>query len=220
MMKKLFLFSVMLAVVLALVSCSSKNERKDAKSNADRYENEAPVNPVVQQLDETPDDALLVKLIAIEGDSLRVRVLKTDEEKVFNFRQAAENNNLKGSLNVGDEYSVYTDNASNGLAIVINVTELKGRWFYDMAQRRGLDFEVKGGVSSINADDICFRQWKLLNGKLYLYYLNMDMVAPDRHEYLVEEATIETLNKNKLVFKFKERTYQCERQTEVLKLKI
>lgn len=219
MKKKLFLFAVLLTAMLSFVSCKSKSD-KDAKHGNDRVENEAPVNPMVQALDETPDDALLVKLVAVEGDSMRVRVLRTDEEKVFCFKQAADNNCIKGSLNVGDEYSVFTDNASNGLAIVINVTELKGRWYYDMAQHRGLDFEVHGGVSSINADDICFREWKLLNGKLYLYYLKMDMIAPDRNETLVEEATIETLSKDRLVFKFQGRTYKCERMTEVIKMKI
>lgn len=179
---------------------------------------EAEVNPMVAELDNTPDEAALATLLEIEPESIRLRLLESGEQKVFCYRDAKQGGNIKGSLTVGDTYSVYPGEASENLSVMINVSELEGRWFYDMEQHRGFEFGAQGGMSSINVEDLSFREWKLLNGKLYVYYLDLQMIAPERDEFLVEEAQIETLDKDNMVLRFRSNTYNCKRMREKLKL--
>ena len=97
------------------------------------------------------------------------------------------------------------------MKIAINVTELEGRWIYNQAEFRGIDFNNRGGMSSINTGDICFREWKLLNGRLYIYYVDAQTVADNRHKYEVEEAYIQLFNHDHLVLLFKGQTYDCQK---------
>lgn len=204
-----FLTIVLLALLTAQsCSCSHKEQRLPG---------EADINPMVEELDETPDSALLVTLESLESDSLVVRVSHTGEQMVFGYLEAQSAGMIKGSLREDDEYSIFPDRKNRRITTSINVSELKGQWFYDMQQHRGMKFETRGGLSSINAGDISFRQWKLLNGKLYIYYLDLEMIAPDRHEYLVEEAQIQSLNKDELILQFRGKTYDCRRQHEAIK---
>lgn len=175
---------------------------------------------MVEEYDNTPDEALLVALNGISGDVLSVTVLETGEQKTFSYREAKADGQIKGSLTVGDTLSIFPDNARNKVAISINVSELKGRWYFDMQQHRGFQFEPHGALSSINTSDISFREWKLLNGKLYIYYIDMQKVNHIRNEYLVEEAEILSLNKSSLSLQFKGQTLNCKRQVAVLKYRI
>ena len=103
-------------------------------------------------------------------------------------------------------------------SICINVTELRGQWFYDIQQHRGMQFEENGALSSINSERYSYKEWKLLNGKLYLYYVDMQQVSADRHEFLVEEAEILHLTAEELQLSFLDSIYTCRRQHGLIML--
>lgn len=176
-------------------------------------------NPMVQELDDTRDDAITATLEKIEGDSIFIRVKYSQDREALGISEALSDDNIKGSLKVGNEYSIYANWKHRYVEIAINVTELKGRWYYDMEQHRGFDFGAYGALSSVNNDKYSFREWKLLNGKLYIYYVEMDQENTDRHEYFVEEAEIKHLDKDNLELDYLGETWVCKRETKVLKFK-
>ena len=205
-------YSLLLLTVFLLALCSCNESKKKSYTPS-------PINPEVERIDNIPDSALYVKLTAVTADSITVRVSETRETKQYAYRYAKQCGQIKGSLTVGDDLTIFPEEQSHSIQIAINVSELDGRWFYDMAQHRGLKFETRGGLSSINTQQISFRQWKLLNAKLYIYYVDMQQVADDRHQFLVHEAEIKRLSKDKLVFVFLGKTYSCQRLNGVIKLK-
>ena len=184
----------------------------------ERMEGEAEVNPMVEELDNTENLAIRAELQEVRDDSLILRNAQTGERWVLGFVEADQAEQIKGSITEGDEYAMLPDLRRNAVKLAINLNELGGKWFYDMEQHRGLEFGLHGAVSSINTEDISFREWKLLNDKFYIYYLTLDMVSPDRHEYLVEPAEILALDKDNLKFRFLGRTYVCQRRKELIKM--
>ena len=175
------------------------------------------INPMIEQLDTTPDYALFVHLDRVANDSMYVTVRGEGTKAVYGFAEAMAAGQVKGSIHEGDSYSIFPDRKNKRVSIVINTTELKGRWYYDMTQHRGFDFGAFGALSAINNVLISYREWKLLNGKLYLYYVDMQQDAPDRHEFLVDEAEILYLDKDNMQLQFRGETLNCRRQHEVIK---
>lgn len=216
-MNRRLIYSLLSIVVLiqALAGCSSCSDNKNQVTK--HFDNEAEVNPMVEEIDNIPDEAFFAELKDVDGNELKLVNLETGEELFYDFSSAKASGMVKGSITKGNTYSLFPDNSSKEVRILINTTELEGQWFYDMQQHRGMKFEAKGGLSSINTEDIAFRQWKLVNGKLYIYYVDLQMVAPDRHEYLVEEAEISHLSKEQLSLQFKGTTYNCQRQKGLIK---
>lgn len=172
---------------------------------------------MVEELDEIPDEAFLARLEGVEGDNLILTNLSTNEKKTYNYCDAKQEGYIKGSLTVGDTLSIFPENKTNKVVISINTSEMSGRWFFDMKQHRGFRFEHQGTMSTINAGDKSFTEWKLLNGKLYIYYLELQQVATDRHQYKVEEVDIKSLDRKNLVFQFAGKTYNCKRQVGLIK---
>lgn len=199
--------------MLFVLSSCSENKKPSGESRP----TPSPVNGEVQKLDETPDEALLVSLNAVEGDSVKVTTIEGSETKTFSMSEASQLSQIKGSLNVGDTLSIFPENTTKNIKICINVSELKGRWFYDMSQHRGFIFDPRGAMSSINAETVSFKEWKLLNGKLYLYFVDMQQAADDRNQFAVEEAEILALSKDNLEFSFHGNSYSCKRMDQVLK---
>ena len=174
---------------------------------------------MVEELDNTPDYAELVTLLEVDGDSILVQPDNDLEQpQVYSYREAEANGQIKGRFAVGDLYSIYPDNDHRQVSICINVTELRGQWFYDMQQHRGMQFEEHGALSSINSERYSYKEWKLLNGKLYLYYVDMQQVSADRHEFLVEEAEILHLSDEELQLSFLDSIYNCRRQHGLIML--
>jgi hypothetical protein len=88
---------------------------------------------------------------------------------------------------------------------------LEGTWYYDLQEMRGISFNAGGGMTSINTEEISFKEWKILKGKIYFYYLEEQQLAHDRHQFLVDEAQITNLTPDNLTFVFRGRTYDCQR---------
>ena len=89
--------------------------------------------------------------------------------------------------------------------------QLEGTWYYDLNEMRGISFNPGGGMTSINTGEIAFKEWKVLKGKIYFYYLEEQMLTHDRNQYLVEEAEITNLTPDNLTFVFLGKTYDCQR---------
>lgn len=210
--KRFFYTLLYMCIFLAVASCS------DSKKDNHQGEHKHVINPMVEQLDETPDNALYVTLLRADADSMYVKDNITNKSMAFNYINAKNSGMFKGSLKTGNTYSVFPDNKTASVVIAINTTELSGRWFYDMKQHRGFRFEERGALSSLNAETISYREWKLLNGKLYFYFVDMQQAAEDRHEYQVEEAEILKLSAKKLTLKFHGRTLNCQRQEKLIRI--
>ncbi len=196
--------------LLLLASCFSCTGCSDSKKERNRG-GESPINPVVEQLDETPDEALLVRLNSFDRDSMYVTVTVSGKKTAYSYGEAMANGMFHGTIRKGDTYSLLPDNRRKAVTIAVNTTELSGRWIFDQQQHRGLTFNPKGGMESINAGNICFREWKLLNGKMYIYYVDIQQVASDRQQYLVEEAYINTLSAKELIIQFRGENLRCLR---------
>ena len=174
---------------------------------------------MVEELDNTPDYAELVTLLEIDGDSILVQPDNDLESpRAYSYREAEAGGQLKGTFEAGELYSILPDSKHHRISICVNVSELRGQWFYDSLQHRGLQFEERGALSSINAERYSYKEWKLLNGKLYLYYVDMQQVSADRHEFLVEEAEILHLSDEELQLSFLDSIYNCRRQHGLIML--
>ncbi len=89
--------------------------------------------------------------------------------------------------------------------------KLEGTWYYDLQEMRGIAFNHGGGMSSINTGEIAFKEWKILKGKIYFYYLEEQQLTHTREQSLVEEAQIINLTPDNLTFVFLGKTYNCQR---------
>jgi len=211
--------TTLLLVALTNSSCNSKSNKKEATQEVEmRMVGEAEVNPEVEQLEQTPDDSFMATLQEVEDDTLVLRSHETGEIFTLGYRQATEEGKLKGSLTVGNDFNILCNLQQHTLKTGINVSNLEGQWFYDMQLHHGLTYDPKGAISSINADSIVFRQWKLLNGEFYLYYVKPEMIASNKNEYLLEKTEIKDLNNDHLQFIFLGKTYDCKRQRTAIKL--
>lgn len=211
MLQRLFYSSAtIILVLLVLGSCGQDKKRQGAN-------NLSPVNPRIEELDNIKDSAMLVQVISTKGEEITVKNLENGKELTYSYTEARNAGQIKGTLTTGDTLSIFPETKTKKLLISINVSELSGRWFYDMAEHRGMTFSPKGSMSSINANAISYREWKLLNGKLYIYYVDMQQAANDRHQYLVEEADIRSLSRKHLDFTFLNRDFSCQRLTTVIK---
>lgn len=203
----LYIIPVLTLSLYLLAGCTGCSNSKKKGKGAE----ESPINPMVQQLDETPDEAFLARLDNFDRDSIYVTANGSRQKKAYAYAEALANGMFHGTMKRGDTFSILPDNSSLTVTIAVNTTELKGRWFYDQQQHRGIDFNEGGGMSSINAENICFREWKLLNGKMYIYYVDQQQLASDRHQYLVEEAYITALNTKELIIQFHGQRLKCLR---------
>lgn len=206
----LYVTPLLAAASMLLASCSGCS---GDKSQMQGYSNgqESPVNPMVEQLDETKNYAFSAQADHYDADSIYVKRFGVKGTVGMAYQEARSDGDFYGTVRPGDMYSILLKGKRRDIHIAVNTTELSGRWIYDMQQQRGFAFNDRGGMSSINTGDICFREWKLLNGKMYIYFVDQEQRASERHHYQVEEARIETLNEQQLVITFHGQTYDCRR---------
>lgn len=209
MLQRTFYSIILISILFVLGSCSQNKKKSEGLS---------PINPKVEKLDAIKDSAMLVRLEKVDDENITVAPLDGNRQKTYSYKHAKLGGQIKGSLAVGDTLSIFPETKTKQVLISINVSELSGRWFYNMTEHRGLIFEKNGTMSTINALTISHREWKLINGKLYIYYVDMQQAADERHQYLVEEAEIRYLDKDKLELSFLGRDYICQRQNEVIKM--
>lgn len=209
-------YIAIITLTFLLASCYSCTDSKKKRTGGQAGEIElSKENPEVEKLDETKDEAIDVLLKDFDQDSMYVISIYDGKTYGYAYSEAQAAGQLHGDLRKRDHYSIFPNSMEKKVRIAINTSELKGQWIYDQENIRGIKFNHSnkgGGMSSINNQDICFKEWKLLNGKFYIYYVTPQMVANDRHQFLVEEARIKSLNEKNLTFDFLGKTYRCTKQ--------
>ena len=194
--------------LLVVCSCGNNNQKK-----TENYEWEG---NNIEEL-HIPDSMVRVRLDSFDSDSFYVTIKSTQEMNAFGYLLALNDNSIKGTIHQGDEYSVLVDAGNNHIKSPINVTEIMGQWYYDMQQHRGLVFGPQGSLSSINTDEISFRRWQILNGKLLIYYVYMQQIAEKQNQFEVDAADIQELSSNEFCFTFRNKQYNCRRMNETIK---
>lgn len=166
-----------------------------------------------------PDTSVYGTLKDISADTL----LFTEEfgEGTFTcgYLQAKGLHEIYGSLTQGNRYAMLIDPNEQSALKIVNLTELSGQWFYDIEEQRGFTITAAGALSSINPKDVSFKKWKFQNGKIVIYYTNIDDVVSDTREYKTDTTDINRLSAENLEITFLGQTLNCQRQHGPIKMK-
>ena len=95
-----------------------------------------------------------------------------------------------------------------------------GQWFFDTQHSKGMIFDAKGALSSINTDEISFRRWQFLKGKLLIYYVYTQQEAEEQDQFEVDTVEVQKLTTDEFNFQFRNKQYNCIRQKDALKFKV
>lgn len=167
-----------------------------------------------------PDTSLYGTLKSVRPDSL-VFISEFDEQPITCiYDEARGRKQFFGSLTEGNRYALLIDPEEKAAIRMVNLTELSGQWFYDLEEQRGMTFTAAGALSSINPKDVSFKKWKFHNGKIVLYYTDIEAVVSDSREYESDTIEIESLTSENLDFQFRGEKLHCTRQHGPIKLKI
>lgn len=193
---------------LSLLLCSCK------KQGGERSIEEIVAQTVILQ----PDTTLYGMLSRITADSLFITLEGTTETRSYAYTDAAGSMKIYGSLTEGEKYAMQISPNEKMARHIVNLTELSGQWFYDMKDYRGFDITLSGAFSPINPKDVCFKKWKFLNGKIVLYYVNIDQAADHERDYMTDTTEIMNLTKDELDFTFRGENFHCQRHREAIKM--
>lgn len=201
---------IIIGCTLFLLVCSSCG-RKGARS--------------VEEIEESlviakPDTSFYGTLKSVRPDSL-LFISEFDGQLVSCvYDEARGRNQIYGSLTECNRYALLIDPEEKAVIRMVNLTELSGQWFYDREEQRGMTFTAAGALSSINPKDVSFKKWKFHNGKIVLYYTDLEAVVSDSREYQSDTIDIESLSSEILDFSFRGEKLHCTRQHGPIKLKI
>jgi hypothetical protein len=168
---------------------------------------------------EIVDSSVIVGLDKVEGNHISVTIQNTGESRTYSYDKAQTEGHVKGSLIKGDKLSIYPDSKSKEIRSLVNLSELETQWFFDMNQHRGMKIGSEGAISSINMEDVSFRNWFIRNGQLIIHYVDMQQRADSVQQYWVDHSEIIYLSKDKLDMRFRGKILQCQHQTKVIKFK-
>lgn len=202
-------FSVITVCTLFLLVCScSKREGAHSSVEADH---ELVINEA--------DTSIIGTITAIDGDNITLTKERSDERLTFDCSSARTAGHILGELRQGDRYAITTTPSGHGASTILNMTQLSGVWFNDADSNRGIRLTASGDLSSINPEQYAFRKWKPYNGRLILYYTDIETVAKDSRNFLSDTTDIVTLTDDTLVYRFLGETFSCHRQKEAIKVK-
>jgi len=205
-MKKRYCYNIILVVIIvaSLGSCK-KGNKIERHSVAEE--------PVIV------DSSIIVRLDNVEGNQISVTIQNTGERRTYNYDQAQTEGQVKGRLTKGDKLSIYPDSKSKEVRSVVNLSEFEAQWFFDMNQHRGMKIESDGAISSINMEDVSFRNWFIKNGQLIIHYVDMQQRADSVQQYWVDHSEIIYLSKDKLDIRFRGKILECQHEKKVIKFK-
>ena len=200
-------FYYSLCVTFALLLLSACGGKKS--SSEERH--------TVAEEEVVPDSSLMVRLLDVRDDSIYLEELAHHQRRTLCYGRAQLEGRVKGSLEKGDTLSVLPNSHTHHADAIINISELTGRWFYDHSQHRGFEFGPDGALSSINMEQVSFRNWFVKNGNLVIHYVDMQQAVSNGRQYWVDHARIERLSKDELVLAFKDTLYQCRHEIAPVK---
>lgn len=198
-MKRYFYCYIILCSMLGtmMLSCTGKKQNTDDSRHT------------VAEEQQVRDSSILVRLVSVRDDSIDVTYLDNRQNKTFCYGRAQMEGKVKGGLSTGDTLSILPNSQTQHVDAVINVSELVGKWFYDQAQHRGFQFGHGGALSSINMQNVSFRNWFVRNGELVIHYVDVQQVARHGQQYWIDNSSIERLDKDELVLRFRDTLYHC-----------
>lgn len=202
-----FYILLLILSVSAFSSCHNTNKGKQR------------IRHTVAQESVIVDSSLIVKLDNVDYHYITVTLEKTGEVRKYTYDQAQMQGQVKGSLNKGDEFSIFPDSKTASVRSIVNLTEFKGQWFYDLDQHRGMEIGHLGAISSINMEHISFRNWFIKNGRLIIHYVDMQQRAANGKDYWVDHSEIVFLSKDELDVRFRGTVLKCHHQAKVIKFK-
>ena len=80
-------FSLGLLLLASGISCTGCGGNKEKRTQGE----ESPINPMVARLDDTPDEAVLVRLNSFDSDSMYVTVRASGRKWAFAYGEAMAN---------------------------------------------------------------------------------------------------------------------------------
>lgn len=200
-----------LLTLLVVCSCGDNNQKKTEEYNWEG-------NNIEEQ--HIPDSMVRVTVDSFDSDSLYVTIKSTKEKKSFCYYSAQNGNSIIGTIQQGDEYSILANTRNNEIKSAFNITQMMGQWFFDTQHSKGMIFDAKGALSSINTDEISFRRWQFLNGKLLIYYVYTQQEAEKQNQFEVDTVEVQKLTTDEFNFQFRNKQYNCIRQKDALKFKV
>lgn len=198
----------LLAVALIVASCGGNQKPKGVTPKSQE---------IKQRIAEVKDSAVLVRLETVADDSVTVVDNHTGNRTTLDYSRALIDKSIKGSLTPKDTLSIVVAEGRQ-IKSIVNISELLGKWFYDMKQHRGFEFKYGGSMSAINNQLVCYTEWKVLNGTLFLYYLGMQQVATSRDDYQVDTAKIVSLSRDRMDITFRGASLKCKRMNREIRL--
>lgn len=193
-----------LVVALAIGSCGNKKQEE---------------RQTVEEEGQIIDSSMFVRLLSFDKQNITIQELKTGKKQKYSYAQAQFEGEVKGDLHQGDTLSIFPETEGQRVRSIINVSELVGQWFFDMAQHRGVKFGHFGALSSINMQNVSFRNWFVKNGQLIIHYVDMQETQGNARKYWVDHSKIISLSKDQLNFSFRDSIYQCQHQKGAIKMK-
>lgn len=166
-----------------------------------------------------PDTSVYGTLQTKTIDSLFFTAEYDDEPFSCGFNEAQGEGTILGSLTEGNRFALLITPETKSARHIVNITELSGQWFFDDDDERGFTFTTAGALSSINPKDVSFKKWKIYNGKIILFYTDIESVVRDSRDYQSDTTEIHALTDNHLELSFRGQRISCHRQREAIKVK-
>ena len=156
-MKKAFIFSIIVAIVMILGSCGNKTV-KVPFDNGDSLET-ANVDPSLYGICGEATAMNTLQLVTDTGDTL-----------ILDLSVAQEQNKILGGLHSGDRMAVVPNEKLDTAIMVINQSTLLGDWVMpnpiDGSDEVGFRIKEGGIAESIEQSDLVYKTWRLIRGQL------------------------------------------------------
>lgn len=156
-----------------------------------------------------PDSTEMVVLDSHTEDSIFLTAVKSKGPRRMSYTEAALKGEVKGTLTDGDTLAIVPDFKGRRALSVINISELKGLWFYVGKGGMGMRLEPNGSADGIGLTDISLRSWRLKNGEFILSYVKADGTD---YSTQVDTSAIISLSDTAFSFTLRNTTYICRRQ--------
>lgn len=189
-MKKI-LFLLTGTLLLSMAACSSHKKRV-AK----------------EEIPEEPDSTIMVQLQKVTDDSITFMQLDAQRTRTLGYAEARRNNEVHGTLTIGDTLAVVPTFKQKLALSVVNVSELMGLWMFENGQGTGMRLNAGGAACDVGPSEVTLREWKLRNGHFILTYVPAD--GSDYNEK-ADTSTIISLDKEHFSYTLKGNEKRCSK---------
>lgn len=193
-MKVSLLMSVA-AFALTVTACGGGGEARREVSEPDS---------LVWEMNRGEEEIVNVSGLAVAVTDDRVAlVTEAGDTLHFSYKQALEENRVRGELNVGDKLMVTPSYDVAVADAVVNLSTLMGQWYLKNGAGEWMGFTLQDGgiASSINMETMTYKRWEMGGSQLLLTSVSEGSGSPME---LTDTCDITLLTKDslQLVFHF------------------